>query len=760
MMRWLFSIMLCIATSVATYAHAEQPLPRSIIAFYDGHEDSGVRTTRIHRLLEMPLNHLGFTIRYADIQKPLPKLDADVAGVLVWFREPTALSHPQEFLNWLNAALDAHRKLIVFGHMGFNGKFRDSADGMAQINKVLNRIGVNETNHRVTLTYESKIVSADPDMMGFERTLDILFPPFFEATRSDVKATSYFKLRHVAGKEAVSDLVITSPSGGYVADNYGVYTDARSGAQQWYLNPFRFFERVLDVRDTPKPDVTTLMGRRIFYSQIDGDGWNNVTELEKYKKNKLISAEVITREVIKRYPDLPFTVGIITSELDPRCYGYPQSIPAAIEMLKLPNVEPASHSHSHPLYWNYFADGYAAKEKSLLSRYPAKPNYGGLFGSFSRKDPWKDIDDSNLPASALVDTQTGENMNEVLKKYFGVPRSYACQPFDLRREVKGSIDFINALAPKDKPVSLFQWSGDTSPFPDAMHAVEDAKVENLNGGDTRYDAEYPSYTWVSPIGLRVADGWQVFSSNSNENTYTHSWTNRFFGFKYLQTTVYNTDSPIRVKPFNVYFHIFSGEKQASLEAIVENLDFARKQDIIAIPASRYSAIGHGYFTVKLIPMGQDRWMVLDRGALSTLRIDHATLKRVDFTNSKGVIGQRHYQGSLYVTLDQTVKEPVLVLIANGDIGGPPVATMSYLVESNWQISQFRSDKNSLHFDAQGYGNGALRWFVPEPGPYRMEVTQFEKTLYKSENVDTSLRIISLHVPVDATKPVQINLTKM
>lgn len=758
----MIALLALLISILPSSSQAQSALPRTILAFYDSHEDAGVRTTRIHRLLEMPLNHLGYTIEYADIHKPLPKLDSDVAGILVWFRAPTELASPQTFLDWLGRALDEKRKLLVFGHMGFGGKFRDSADGMAQINKVLNRIGVNETNHRITLTYESKIVSALPDMMGFERALDILFPPFFEATRSDVKSVSHFRLRHVAGREAVSDLVVTSANGGYVADGYGVYTDARSGAQQWYLNPFRFFEQALGSGDTPKPDVTTLMGRRIFYSQIDGDGWNNVTELEKYKKDKLISAQVITREVLKRFPDLPFTVGIITSELDRRCYGYPQSMPAAVEMLALPNVEPASHSHSHPLYWNYFADGIAAKEKPLLSRYPAKPNYGGLFGTFARqwRDPWKDIDDRHVPPEALVDAQTGENMNEVLKKYFGVPRSYACQPFDLRREVQGSIDFINALSPQDKPVKLFQWSGDTSPFPAAMHAVEMAGVENLNGGDTRYDAEYPSYSWVSPIGLRVADGWQVFSSNSNENTYTHLWTNRFFGFRYLQTTVHNTDSPIRLKPFNVYFHIFSGEKQASLQAVLENLDYAQRQPIIPILAQNYSSIAHGYFTIRLVPIERDRWKILDRGALSTVRIDHATLKQVDFARSTGIIGQRHYQGSLYVTIDAATPQPILALKANPQTGGPPVATMPYLLESNWQVREVRTSPNTLHFTAQGYGKGEMRWAMPSDGHYDVEIRQGEKMLYKNEKLGTSLAILSLRLPVPANAPVQVTLTKL
>ena len=62
---------------------------RSILALYDGDEEKAFDQTRIHRLLEMPLNHLGYQITYWNIRNGLPPL-ADVRqyrAVATWFDE-------------------------------------------------------------------------------------------------------------------------------------------------------------------------------------------------------------------------------------------------------------------------------------------------------------------------------------------------------------------------------------------------------------------------------------------------------------------------------------------------------------------------------------------------------------------------------------------------------------------------------------------------------------------------------------------------
>src|SRR5260370_34350443 len=103
--------------------------------------------------------------------------------------------------------------------------------------------------------------------------------------------------------------------------------------------------------DLPKPDTTTLMGRRIFYSHVDGDAWRNVTEVTGYKSKRALSAEVILNEVIRAFPDLPVTVAPIAADLDPAWYGTRASLEIAKRILAQRNVEAGTHTYSHPLDW-------------------------------------------------------------------------------------------------------------------------------------------------------------------------------------------------------------------------------------------------------------------------------------------------------------------------------------------------------------------------------------------------------------------------
>src|SRR5205823_2937249 len=105
-----------------------------------------------------------------------------------------------------------------------------------------------------------------------------------------------------AGKED-SDLIVTSPRGGYIAAGYMVRTVERGGDEinQWQIDPFEFFRLAFGTDDLPKPDTTTIAGRRIYYSHIDGDGWNNFTQLEEYRRQPVLSARVVMDKAIKPY---------------------------------------------------------------------------------------------------------------------------------------------------------------------------------------------------------------------------------------------------------------------------------------------------------------------------------------------------------------------------------------------------------------------------------------------------------------------------
>ena len=113
------------------------------------------------------------------------------------------------------------------------------------------------------------------------------------------------------------------------------------------------------------------------------------------------------------------------------------------------------------------------------------------------------------------------------------------------------------------------------PWELAVHLTRVAGVQNINGGDTRFDPEFPSYASVAPIGRQVGKERQIYVSTSNENTYTDSWTQNYSAFRYLRKTLDNSETPLRLKPFTIYYHMYSGERDASLRSLLSNFDYAR-----------------------------------------------------------------------------------------------------------------------------------------------------------------------------------------
>lgn len=768
-------IILCICLflmPLPVVAAEGQLVPRKVIGIYDNKNEGDPRFTQIHRLLEMPLNHLGFDVVYRDAsQEKWPEITDDVYAVVVWLHPDSKIKDADAWLNWLGKVLDQHKKLIILGDLYVSDAFRTSSGGMHKINEVLHRIGVQDTNQWVSVTYDASLLYRDPSMVDFERSYGGNLPAYMGTSAYGDEAKSHLKISSTHHDGIVSDLVITHPNGAYAAQGYILYEQRTSKEEilywQWYINPFKFLHTVLQDSSIPKPDVTTLNGRRIFYSHMDGDGWNNLTELEEYAGKKILSAEVILEKVIKAYPGLPFTIGITVSEMLKECYGVPKSQAVAQKIFAMPNVEPASHTYSHPLYWGFFADGNADKEKPFLEKYPHPP-YERFFVSrwideVVSSEKKSHLQDSVISAPArstnkdpLIGIRTPYITEEEILKDYGIPRSFACDPFDEKKEVDGSINFVNRLA-APKKVKLYQWSGDTKPFESVLRRVRSHGIYNINGGGSRFDTEYPSYTSVSSIGTLVGEERQIYSSNTNENDYTDFWTDRFFGFKFLQTTVTNTEMPVRVHPFNVYFHSYSGQKQASLNALKENLDYAVNLRLAPLSASEYAAIASSFYDTELKQLAPMKWEIKNRNALQTIRFDRATLLSVDFEQSKGVLGQKHFQGSLYIALDPSEDNPIIALNKNNGFVTYAPARNPYLIESNWKINGLQYVNNKLIFSAAGLGMADMLWKQPATGSFMVKVRSKRKTIYKNVLSTDSEGVLRLAFPGN-NAPVNVTVT--
>jgi hypothetical protein len=710
-----------------------------VLVLYDSSYDRETAFVPAHQIAEMPLNHLGLITDFVDINRGLPRVEEmnNVRGVLTWFRSDT-MANPMGFLKWSEEVLNAGIKFVVIGDLGVSRDFKNQLTPMVLINRFWSRLGLKSENDWNIITYDWKVSHKESTMVEFERELFGVLPAFARMRRIEPRAKTYLTLRRGNDPATDNHLVVIHPRGAYVAGGYMHFSTSELHGRQWYVNPFEFFRLAFGTDDLPKPDTTTLSGRRIFYSHVDGDGWRNVTEVTPYRKQRRLAPYVVLKEIIEKFRDLPVTIAPIAADLDTTWHGTKETVEIAKQIFTYPHVEAGSHTYAHPLEWSALEGPTAA-----AARAPIEP-----------KQPLSFISGLFADTSAAADLAGASER----KLRYEQPITYHDRPFDLNREIFGAVAFINRLLPPGKNVEIVQWSGDTLPFEAALAAVRSAGLRNLNGGDTRFDREYQSYGWVSPLSRQVGKQRQIYASNSNENTYTNLWTERFFGFKYLIRTVDNTEAPIRLKPHNVYYHMYSGEKLSSLLAVMENYSYARTKEIAPVAASRYAAIADGFFSAEVVRLDEDRWMVRNRGSLSTIRFDHATLRAVDFSRSEGVVGQRHYQGSLYVALDSARGQPIIALQSSDTPGRFPDSPTPYLVHGRWEVSHFELQRNAFSFRGQGFGKGELLWRMPLKGTFRIRVEESGGAVWEQLGRTNDESVLHLNLGQNGIKPVLVTVS--
>jgi hypothetical protein len=664
--------------STAGPAPAVGRVKREVLALYDSAYTPGPRDTTVHALAEMPLNHLGLVVRYHDLRTGLPPATVldDIRGVVTWF-ESDAIPAPRAYLRWLEGLGRSGTPLVSLGAPGGTRDERGAPLPLDDVNRAFAPFGWRFEGGWHTTTSGTSYTVRDARLVGFERQLPRLVPPYTTVRAVGREARAVLSVSAPARPAVASDLLIVGPRGAFVSPGFAYFADRSDSREfrQWYINPFELFRAVFDTDRVPKPDTATLSGRRIYYSHVDGDGWRNLTQIEPYRSRYAIAARVVLEEVVRKFPDLPVSIGAIVGDLDPAWKGTQESRDVARTLYGLAHVEPAIHTYSHPLEWGHFdahGSGRDAKDR----------------------------------ATRVIGPDVLHDAGPVK------PRVYDTRPFSLATEIDEASAYLTTLLPPGRRVGLLQWSGDTRPFEGALAHVRRAGLANINGGDTRFDREFPSTAWVSPLGTRIGGELQVYASNSNENTYTDLWRDRFFGFTFLARTVRNTGSPRRLKPFNVYYHMYSGERLSSLNAVLANLEYARSLPLAPIEASRFSRIVEGFYSTTFESEGPRRWRVRNRGSLQSVRFDGASLEGVDLAASSGVIGQRHELGSLFVALDEAIEAPLIVLKPIAPAEQEPAEDVAYLVDSRWRVYGVRRDATGIRFQTEGYGPGESSWHWP------------------------------------------------
>ena len=607
-----------------------ESVPRRVLVLYNGDESPALNYSNAHRFLQMPLNHMGYVTDYADVRQSLPAqvLRDRYAGVVSWFSGFMPEARRKDVSQWLQARLAEGMPLAVVGDWG-----------MVPDRALARSLGLASPTPDVSGALRGGSMHSmmgqetTPQTPGRQSELVQLRPEMARQSQALVEA------RDAKDKAFVGGAI--TPWGGFILDPHVLYEIPGTDDARWVVDPFAFLQQALRLPPLPVPDTTTENGRRLLLAHVDGDGFNSLAEFAGSPP----AAQVLLKQVFEKYR-IPQTMSIVEAEVSPQGLS-PQLSPRlediARQMFRLPHIEVASHTYTHPFLW----------DSSVRH---------GVF------------DDNPYAARSL--TIPGYSM-------------------DLTREIVGSSRYINErLAPQGKAVKILQWSGDTAPSAQALEIAYRAGLLNLNGGDTSINRANPSLTAIGSLGIRKNGYLQVYAPITNENIYTNLWTGPFYGFERAIDTFEMTDKPRRIKPVGIYYHTYSASKPAALRALHKVYDWALAQPLYPVQASDFVTKVQDFFDYAIARDGNGWRLRSSNGALRTVRLP-AALGLPQLSASRAIAGWRQGSEGSYVHLSgpaallQTSQQP---------------DTTPYLSEANARLTEWQAQDGGrrVQFKLQGH----------------------------------------------------------
>jgi hypothetical protein len=294
----------CGVLSAAT--QEPSPVKREILALYDGAQEGSAELSRIHRFAELPLNHLGFIVKFRDVGKGLPSLAEmeGYRGVITWFAG--AIANSDAYLAWANQVSRQNLRYVILGHIGVAP---DTAN-LLVVNRLLSMLGIYYTGDYVAPTLGTRVAYKDSDLIDFECRLDSVMPdyPVVTAIGPGARIGLMVETPPSDGRRSAV-LVAVGGRGGYAAFGYE-FCHQRPPLYlgKWLLNPFAFFAAAFDANGQPVPDVTTASGNRLFLGVLDNEGWTLPSKIENARDNALTAGDVVLRDLIEPFNGLSTTV--------------------------------------------------------------------------------------------------------------------------------------------------------------------------------------------------------------------------------------------------------------------------------------------------------------------------------------------------------------------------------------------------------------------------------------------------------------------
>jgi hypothetical protein len=576
-----------------------QEVQRYVIALVPGAKPDIHLENPVHEILETPINHLGLLVRHHYIQSGPPPADVldGACAVLTWFGADT--KDAAWLWPWLEDEV-APKKLRVI-HFGDYGPLQK--DG-PRLERWLARFGLQHQTFQKAGPYGIKVEVRDAKLCALEED------PRLRSVHAGPRSTGknnrpWITTTDRSDRKSICHPVVTGPWGAVALNPWTVRSGGKNQDRRWHLDPFPFFREALGMERVPAPHPAVLNGRRMWFLQVDGDGFESLTSI----KSDVYAAQVMKEDVFERYA-LPYTVSIVCRSLTPdlKIAKPTAAMKLAREIFRLPNVEPASHGVLHTLEWQQELKSDSAPKTVMW--YPSMKNY--QYGQVA--------------------------------------------------EVRDSIRFINERL-TDRPNRCFVmlWTGHANPFEDAVQAAYDAGCINLNGGVFRWDPWHDSVGFVSPWSRRVGKALQIYAGAANENDFDGFFDTMPGSFGHIDITIERTGSPRILKPADIYIHFYSAEKRARLLPTHDLIQrWALKEPTAPVFASTYAnAVKSAVDTARIIRT-EIGWRFEDFGHCRSVRFEHET-REIALTQSKGVLGTRRVGHRLWIHLARPNAEIVFAV---------------------------------------------------------------------------------------------------
>ncbi len=603
-----------------------QTVARKVTVLFDSTDKdfNRISKTKSHRRLDSYLEYLGYIPEYLDTAyMPLHDIDpAITAGIIVWTND--SRFYKPSLVNWLINQL-GHTKLLLLGEP-------------PTASKLLHYFGIG----LASTAHPPYSVSHIAPQLKSESVVSWQGQDIYEATLISKQANVLLSLQNHNKKEIPQ---ITQSQYGAIALNPWIIDVLPNELSRWYIDPLTLLKQGLQLPPIPAADVTTENGQRILINHIDGDGFPSRSH---YPHKKRVS-ELVYEEILKPYA-IPITVSVIEGEVGPSGL-YPKEADElqaiARNIFKLPYVEIASHSYSHPFYWpDKHGHLHVSEEDTLYGYHLAIKNY----------------------------------------------------TLDQTREVAGSINYINnTLAPDNKRVKLMLWTGEAIVSKSSLIAARNAGVVNMNGGNSYTNPITKSLSEIWPIGRHVEeDLYQIYAPIMNENVFTHDWTRQFGGFTHVIDTFKRTDTPLRLKPMNIYYHFYSGTYPASLNALKTIYDYALDQQPTLLYLSDYAKRAEDFYNSAIAQDLNGQWLMQSQ-SLRTLRIPNALGYPLP---NNSIAGFNTINNDYYTHISKS--NPSFTL-------SPNKPQKPYLAHANVLIEQWHYQQD--HIDTQFRGYTPIKLYI-------------------------------------------------